>query len=771
MSFVALSALLAAASASAEPAAVEELVVTAQKREQRLIDAPLSVAVVTGEAMERSGGRDLKDLQTLTSGLIVTSTANETQTTARLRGVGTVGDNPGLESSVGVVIDGVYRPRTGTAINDLGELDRIEILKGPQGTLFGKNASAGLISVLTAAPEFNTYLEAEATVGELGTRGASLTLNAPITDTLAGRLFVARRLRDGIYDVRTGDGPRTERQDNNQDYWTARGQLLFTPSDDAEIRVIADYTKREENCCAGVMLVRGPTAAWIDGLAADEGVAPTPNPGARTAWSNRSTAQQIEDAGLSVQLDLDLGAATLTSITAARSWSTKNGYDADFSTADIYYRDPDGSFGSEFATLSQELRLAGKRDALDWMVGAFLAAEDVERRDEYLYGADYETYLGLLLTGGANPNRVSEITGFAPGAAFVAGEGARDTYRQEARTLALFTNDTWRLTERLELTAGLRFTAEDKDLASTWRTTDGGAACAAAKAAATGVSVLCLPWSNGAFNGTSHQSRSETAWSGTLKASWRLSDEAVTYASWARGWKAGGFNLDREQTAYLLDADTAFEDERVDAYELGAKTRWFDGALAVDAAVFRQEFQDFQLNTFANATFVVRSVPELTSTGAEVEARWATPLDGLNLSGGVTYAETEFGSDPVTGLVRLPGSRSAFAPLWSAAAAADWSRPIGHGLEAGAWLSGKFNSDYNTGSDLNPLKIQPAFWRADARVWVGAADGRWAAELWARNLTDELYRQVAFDAPLQAGTVNAFLGEPRSVGVTVRVRR
>lgn len=768
MSLVAFSVLVAAVSASAEPVAVEELVVTAQKREERLIDAPLSVAVVSGEAMERSGGRDLKDLQTLASGLIVTSTANETQTTARLRGVGTVGDNPGLESSVGVVIDGVYRPRTGTAINDLGELDRIEILKGPQGTLFGKNASAGLIGVMTAAPEFSRYLEAEATVADLGARGGSLTLNAPINDALAGRLYVARRKRDGLYDVRTGDGPRTEREDNDQDYWTARGQLLFTPTDAAEIRVIADYARREENCCVGVMLVRGPTAAWVDGLAADEGVAPVADPGARTAWSNRSTAQEIEDAGLSVQVDLDLGPATLTSISAARSWSAVNGYDADFSTADIYYRDPDGSFGSEFVTLSQELRLAGAHGALDWMVGAFLAAEELERRDQYLYGADYETYVGLLLSGGTNPNRVSELTGLAPGASFVAGEGARDTYRQEARTVALFTHDSWRVTERLELTAGLRFTAEDKDVASTWRTTDDGVACAAASASQ---SVLCLPWSNGAFNGTADQSRSETAWSGALKASWRWTEGAVTYVSWTRGWKAGGFNLDREQTAFVPDADTSFADERVDAFELGAKTRWFDGAVAVDAAVFRQEFEDFQLNTFSNATFVVRSVPELTSTGAEVEARWATPVDGLNLSGGVTYAETEFGHDPVAGLVRLPGARSAFAPLWSAAAAADFSRPVGRGLQAGAWLSAKYNSDYNTGSDLNPLKIQPEFWRADARVWLGAEDGRWALELWARNLTDELYRQVAFDAPLQTGTLNAFLGEPRSVGLTVRVRR
>ncbi|WP_179297682.1 TonB-dependent receptor plug domain-containing protein, partial [Klebsiella pneumoniae] len=173
------------------------------------------------EALENAGVRDIKDLQILTPGLTVTSTSNEASTTARIRGVGTVGDNPGLESSVGVVIDGVYRPRNGVSFGDLGELQRIEVLKGPQGTLFGKNTSAGVTMIITEAPRFAPGFGGELTAGNSGARGVAASVTGPgAGDTLAGRLYVAKRERDGFYDVVTGKGPRAEREDNDQNFWT-----------------------------------------------------------------------------------------------------------------------------------------------------------------------------------------------------------------------------------------------------------------------------------------------------------------------------------------------------------------------------------------------------------------------------------------------------------------------------------------------------------------------------------------------------------------------
>src|SRR5262245_8358432 len=177
---------------------IETIVGTAQKREQSLQDVPIVVTAVSGQLLQDTGVKDIKDLTILTPGLIVTSTTNESITTARIRGVGTVGDNPGLESSVGVVIDGVYRPRNGVGFGDLGELQRIEVLKGPQGTLFGKNTSAGVINIITQKPEFQFGANGEIGGGNFSALDAAASVTGPLVeDKLAGRLFAARRKRDG----------------------------------------------------------------------------------------------------------------------------------------------------------------------------------------------------------------------------------------------------------------------------------------------------------------------------------------------------------------------------------------------------------------------------------------------------------------------------------------------------------------------------------------------------------------------------------------------
>src|SRR3989344_925086 len=193
-----------------EASEVDVVIVTAQKREQNLQDVPIVVNVVSGQQLQDAGVRDVKDLQVLTPGLSVTSSTGSAQTSIRIRGVGTIGDNPGLESSVGTVVDGVYRARSGVAFGDLGELERIEVLKGPQGTVFGKNTSAGVINVITKAPEFDFGANAEGTYGNHAETGASASITGPIGETVAGRLLAAIRKRDGFNDVRNAPGPSTQ---------------------------------------------------------------------------------------------------------------------------------------------------------------------------------------------------------------------------------------------------------------------------------------------------------------------------------------------------------------------------------------------------------------------------------------------------------------------------------------------------------------------------------------------------------------------------------
>ena len=843
-----LSGLAAgAAQAQDEPTRVDEIIVTAQKREQSLQDVPIVVTTLSEELLEDAGVRDIKDLQILTPGLTVTSTTSETITTARIRGVGTVGDNPGLESSVGVVIDGIYRPRNGVGFGDLGELQRIEVLKGPQGTLFGRNTSAGVINIITEAPSFNPGMEAELTYGDYGAWGAAGSVTGGITDNLAGRLYVAARQRDGFYDVLTGDGPRTNTEDQTQDFWTIRGQLLFLPSDTVSIRAIADYSTREEFCCVATQIRSGPTAGLVNLLATGgQGVRPAvtggtfgPAPGyqflpySRTAYSNRDTGQDIEDMGLSVQADIDLeafGGSTLTSITGVRSWESVNGMDVDFSGADLLYRDQNGDFGFSLDTLSQELRLAGGNDRLDWLVGAYYSSEDLARQDSYSFGSDYANYVSLLLTttapGGPYTGRVGCVTAGAPfntpaaiggcvvglvpatGPTFIPGQGVRDRYSQDTETFALFTHNTFALTDRLDFTFGLRWTHEEKTLDALQDNINGnGAVCGAAAgnaaaiagafgpaAAQQAIGLLCLPWSNFAFdNRATHQENEEDAISGTINLSYDVTDDLMIYGSYARGYKGAGYNLDRVQTGVTPDASTFFPAETVDSYELGLKSTLLDGSMLFNVTAFHQTFSDFQLNTYLGTAFVVESIPEVTSVGVDMDAIWFTPVEGLSFQGGVTYTNTEYSNFTAADLSNparfgplslLPGNRMSFAPEWSATGAVTFERAIGSGLMAGFNLAAKYTSEYNTKSDLLPAGIQDAMTLFNGRITLGAEDERWAVELWGQNLTDEEYYQVVFNAPLQGTafasipynpatdtqTYNAFLGAPRTWGVTLRLR-
>ena len=375
-----------ATAAGTEASTVRDVVIiTATKREENLQDVPVVVTAIGQQLLQDAGIENIKDLQILTPGLTVTSTSSEASTTARIRGVGTVGDNIGLESSVLVNVDGVYRPRNGVGFGDLGELQRIEVLKGPQGTLFGKNASAGVINIITSAPTYDFGVGTELTAGNYGAFGGSLFINSPIIeDVLAGNIYMSKRQRDGFYDVSTGPGPRTEKEDNDLAYFTTRGQLLAEPTPNLTARLILDYTERDENCCAATQLFVGQAVnsrANLINATRPGSIDTVATPFDRQARSNRSTRQDVIDQGVSLQLDYDLNdAVALTSITAMRNWRSVNGQDTDFTSADLVYRPADGSNSSEFEQISQEIRAAGEAGPLTWLVGGFYSHEDVDRK-------------------------------------------------------------------------------------------------------------------------------------------------------------------------------------------------------------------------------------------------------------------------------------------------------------------------------------------------------------------------------------------------------
>jgi len=829
------------------PQTIDDIIVTAQKREQNLQDVPIVVTSLSGETLQDAGVRDIKDLQILTPGMTVTSTSSEASTTARIRGVGTVGDNPGLESSVGVVIDGVYRSRNSVGFGDLGEMARIEVLKGPQGTLFGKNTSAGVINIITEAPSFTPEFNAELNVGNYGAMGASGSVTGPISDTLAFRLYASRRVRDGFMTIDTGDGPRPEVDDNNQDFGTVRGQLLWLPSDNVSFRLIGDFSRRDEYCCVGTQIRTANTYPFIDGLSTGTGQRPPatgngPLPFLRTGYANRSNAQEVNDQGVSLEATFDVPSmnATLTSVSSWREWTSSLGQDVDYTGADIAYRVNDGQYGFSVDNLTQEFRLAGSTDTLDWLVGVFATREDIGRGDSWYFGADYTPFLSFLLSASLNaanpalpisPNTIGCYTRAGQtagnfgtclgtggavgggGAGFTVGQGFRDQYDQSSSSLAVFTNNTWSLTEQFDITLGLRYTLDDKSLDGQQTNLNGnGGACSAAlgNSAAIGAVLgastssllgrFCLPWSNSAYNNrTVIETFDDGELSGTIKAAYRLNPSILTYASYARGYKSFGYNLDRVQTGITPNASLFFPSEMVDSYELGVKMTLADRTLLLNATYFDQTFENFQLNTFLGTAFVVESIPELTSRGVDADMVWFTPVEGLSFQGGVTYTDAQYGvftaadlSSPgnFAQLSLLPGARASFAPEWSATGSVNFDRNIGNGMRAGFSLSAKYMDDYNTGSDLLPYKLQEAFTTMNGRIILGTEDERWTAEFWVQNLTDEEYVQVAYNAPLQGNafastiqpngtfyapaadtqTYDAFLGQPRTWGATLRFK-
>ena len=812
---------------------VDVITVTAQQREESAQDVPISIGAYDTEALAAAGVQDIKDLISIAPGLMVTSTQSETITTARIRGIGTVGDNFGLESSVGVYIDGVFRSRNGVGFGDLGELDRIEVLRGPQGTLFGKNTSAGVLNIITQGPEFEHGGSLQAELGDYGYQRYSGHITGPlIEDVLAFRLFAADGKRDGFTELVVQDGADINVEDaQTEDYQTLRGQLLFTPSATVEARLIADYSERDEICCSAVSYDYTGAAAALVGAVTPPvlggGVVFPADPEGRVAFANETYQQIVEDWGVSGEVDIELPIGTLTSVTAFRNWTNARSQDIDYSAADLAYRDADNNF-TDLTRFSQELRLSGATDDLDWLVGAFFSHEELRLGDAIRYGEDWEAYLGNIASGLTDPNFVSTnlnglalgllpgvpglpgFTPIAPGEFFPDESGVnQDVYDQTATSWALFTHNTYQLTDALSVTAGLRYTNETKDVFATFDTSP-TPGCSILEAYANAnpatqwdpaaafagtplgplAPTLCLPYARSGLDANGYdRERSDEELSGTLRLTYDLNEDVMLYTGYSRGFKAGGFNLDRQlngptDASGYVNSDSSFAPEIIDAYEAGFKSQLFGNVVQLNGNLFLQQIEDFQLNTFNGLAFVVESVDESESMGLELDAFWATPVPGLDLSAGYAYVNTEYTEvntgDPLVDAIE--GKDYSLSPEHFLTGQALYERPVFNNLLFTAAVDGRWVSEYNTGSDLDPEKEQEAFGLVNARLGLGREDGLWSVEVWGRNLTDETYAQVAFDAFAQgsragAGTSNdprdtasymAYLGAPRTWGVTLR---
>jgi outer membrane receptor protein involved in Fe transport len=374
-----------------------EIVVTATRRDETVQDVPIAITAIGPELLQNAGVENVRDLEQLAPS-IQTSTgqSSATGTTIYIRGITTGGDNPGFEPAVGVFIDGVFRARAGVAISELPELERIEVLRGPQGTLFGRNTSAGALSIYTAQPRFELGGYVEGTYGNYNAYGVRGAVTGPVSEQLALRVDGGYRKRDGYIKDANSD-----RRLNDIDRWNVRGQALFD-SGDITFRLIGDYYETDEQCCGTVSVVRGPLAQAINGIATAQGrtgiYTGPPSDRIQAMSPNRDYAERVRDWGVSGELNWDLGGAKLTSITAYRNWRALRNQDIDFSGIDRAYRD---GYRTELKDFTQELRFQGSAfgGVLDWLVGGFYLNESNKLRDTVRFGNDANLYVDSALNG------------------------------------------------------------------------------------------------------------------------------------------------------------------------------------------------------------------------------------------------------------------------------------------------------------------------------------------------------------------------------------
>ncbi|MDE2411725.1 MAG: TonB-dependent receptor, partial [Sphingomonadales bacterium] len=422
----------------AQPAEGEgnEIVITATKRERTLQDTPVAVSVTTAATIERAQIRDITDLSSVVPSLKVSQNQSQAATSYAVRGFGTSGNNLGLEPSVAVFVDGVYRSRAIAQISDLPEIQRVEVLRGPQSTLFGKNASAGVISIVTRQPSYNFGGSIEGSYGNYNAAVVKGYITGALTDTVAASLSAGYNRRDG-YLTNAFNGDKM----NNRDRWFARGQLRFDPTDNLKVRLIADYDKIDEKCC-GVVNLRPSAATGAVQLVGGQ-VNNYLTPYADVVYSDVVPTSKVRNWGLSGQIDYTMGPLTVTSITAYRDTKIDAQQDVDFTSAALASGANIGE--ANIHTFTQELRLASNLEGpVNFLLGGYYFNEKLQTADQIVYGKDFRPYVSMLIqgaTGGTlNANSVEFLLGAPANTFWQAGQGFFNQMHQADEAWSLFGN-------------------------------------------------------------------------------------------------------------------------------------------------------------------------------------------------------------------------------------------------------------------------------------------------------------------------------------------
>ena len=787
MTAIAVALALLATAGQAQQRMLEEVVVTAQKRVESLQDVPISVSAMSGDKIDQQGITDLGELTLFIPNVNINP--GQAQPNLFIRGVGS-GTNAGFEQSVGLYIDGVFSGRGQLAAVPLTmDLQRVEVLKGPQGTLFGRNTIGGAINITTAPPSHDFLAMADALYEpDDGEQIYHVTVNGGLTDTIAGRLALRYDAMDGWWDNKllNEEGP-------DKDNFYARGSLLFEPTDTLEIIAKYEYGDFERNAKPLVVYQSDQPLNFLS-----EEVIPIVDDIDEAAFDVSDDRQTDTDvAVLTVNWDLDV--ATLTSISAYSAYELKAVTNSDFTATPSLHRKLD----EDFHQYSQELRLVSPGgETFDWILGAYYEYNELDV-------SRVNTAVDFALSG---PLAVAPLVSLVD-------ESEPTEFDQETETWSIFGQATWSITDSWRVTAGLRYNDEAKDLdkrvisqAGVRGTSIGAPQLIFRANPATGAIISDL---------RSHDwqglDMDKDKWTWSFNTQWDATDSAMLYASVSTGFKSGGFDeaytgagetirtssnifTGKPDGGVIQGPDSSileYSEETVTAYEIGAKITLADGLAELNVAVFRSEYDDLQTSSLVGDVFRVGNAGESVTQGVELDGRWAA-TDRLTLAGSIGYLDAEYddfkgatctvpqASDPVNnpGCLREDGTNVApgeaggqdlsgedllFAPEWSANLNATWIQPLGDSLELLLSLDVNYSDEYYSSLDLDPNTKHDSATLYNARISLSGDDGKWSISVLGKNLSDEETYAWRNDVPLSAS--NSYFGvpnRPRSVAVQGR---
>ena len=734
------------AAANSEPDPAGEVTVTARRQTERAQDVPVALSVVSGARLKQTGAYTLGDLQQQVPSLTAYNN-NPRNSSVAIRGIGVSSASDGLDSSVGVYVDNVYLGRPGMALEDLIDVDRVEVLRGPQGTLFGRNSSAGVLNITTRGPSFDWGLTGEVSGGNYGYHQERASVTGPIVaDRLAFRLTGFDTHRGGVIDNMT-----TGIAANSVGRQGVRGQLLFTPTSRLKVRAIADASRESDTCCVSsiqTVLPAGTTAATGRTLRALAALGYVPAASSEQVVGNAPQHMRTNQWSASMQADWDLGFATATSITAYRYWYFHPLQDSDGTPLDILQVNVANTRDRQ---VSQELRLASNGGGrFTWQVGGYYFHQRL--RDHYIlnqFGTDASAFYTLYARL-ANP-AAAAIT-VAPGSQYL------DDVDTTVDSYAAFGQANYKLTRTVTLTGGVRYT-HDRRAGVSDTSTSG-----------TPYAPTSIP-----FHYDVAVANGNVSWLATL--SWKPSNALLAYATASTGYKGAGLNLNSSVSA---GTPLILSPEKVRSYEVGLKQQLSNRRITLNLAAYWTTLRGLQANIYPlnGAKSYLTNVGDVRARGLEADAQWQV-TDALSLTANGSFNDTRYTSYrnapcPVGGasVCDLTGQRVYQSPKWTANVIADYRFNKGGAVQP--YLIGRYayrSSMFGTVDD-GPYGIIPAYSLASFRVGAVFGRGRFDASAWVDNAFDQTYYQNLGGSSIAGTGTTSYggqLGTPRTVGATLRV--